>query len=57
GPTCDSADVLYEQEPYALPETLEIGEKLYILGAGAYTASYASVDFNGFAPIETYIID
>lgn len=57
GPTCDSADVLYEQEPYALPETLDIGEKLYILGAGAYTASYASVDFNGFAPIETYIID
>lgn len=56
GPTCDSVDVMYEQTPYALPATLKIGDKLYFLGTGAYTASYASIDFNGFMPIETYIV-
>lgn len=27
GPTCDSADVLYEKVPYPLPVTLEIGDQ------------------------------
>ena len=31
-------------------------DKVEILSAGAYTASYASVGFNGFAPIRTYCI-
>ncbi len=53
GPTCDSADVLYEKQPYALPVSLEIGDKLLIEGTGAYTATYASVAFNGFAPLQT----
>src|ERR1700726_4183162 len=53
GPTCDSADVLYEKRPYALPISLEIGHKVLIEGAGAYTATYASVGFNGFAPLQT----
>ena len=35
---------------------LEVGDKVEILAAGAYTASYASVGFNGFAPIRTYCI-
>ncbi len=52
GPTCDSADVLYEKHPYPLPVSLEIGDKLLIEGTGAYTASYASVAFNGFAPLK-----
>src|SRR6186997_1517913 len=53
GPTCDSMDVLYEKEPYPLPVSLEIGDKLLIEGTGAYTATYASVAFNGFAPLKT----
>ncbi len=56
GPTCDSADILYENSDYRLPLGLEIGDKVEILATGAYTASYASVGFNGFAPIRTYCI-
>src|SRR4051812_12338024 len=56
GPTCDSADVLYEKVPYLLPVSLEIGDKLLIEGTGAYTATYASVGFNGFAPLKTHHI-
>jgi ornithine decarboxylase len=56
GPTCDSMDVLYEKKPYQLPVSLEIGDKVLIEGAGAYTATYASVAFNGFAPLKTYHI-
>jgi ornithine decarboxylase len=56
GPTCDSADVLYEREPYALPISLEIGDKVLIEGTGAYTSSYSSVAFNGFPPLKTYHI-
>ncbi|HET9904020.1 MAG TPA: type III PLP-dependent enzyme, partial [Xanthobacteraceae bacterium] len=56
GPTCDSADVLYEKEPYDLPVSLEIGDKLLIEGAGAYTATYSAVAFNGFPPLKTYHI-
>jgi ornithine decarboxylase len=56
GPTCDSADVLYEKEPYLLPVSLEIGDKLLIEGTGAYTATYSSVAFNGFPPLKTYHI-
>jgi ornithine decarboxylase len=56
GPTCDSADILYEQTDYRLPLGLEVGDKVEILSTGAYTASYASVGFNGFAPIRTYCI-
>src|SRR6202035_5420900 len=51
GPTCDSADILYERTEYALPLGLEVGDKVEILATGAYTASYASVGFNGFTPI------
>jgi ornithine decarboxylase len=56
GPTCDSADVMYEREPYRLPISLEIGDKVLIEGTGAYTATYSSVAFNGFAPLKTYHI-
>jgi ornithine decarboxylase len=56
GPTCDSADILYENSDYRLPLGLEIGDKVAILATGAYTASYASVGFNGFPPIRTYCI-
>ena len=56
GPTCDSADVLYEKVPYLLPVSLEIGDRLLIEGTGAYTATYSSVAFNGFPPLKTYHI-
>ncbi|HTH32920.1 MAG TPA: type III PLP-dependent enzyme [Xanthobacteraceae bacterium] len=56
GPTCDSADVLYEKRPYELPISLEIGDKVLIEGTGAYTATYAAVAFNGFAPLRTFHI-
>ena len=56
GPSCDSVDVLYEKEPYHLPVTLEIGAKVLIEGTGAYTTTYSSVGFNGFAPLKSYVI-
>ena len=56
GPTCDSADILYENSDYRLPLDLKVGDKVAILGTGAYTSSYASVGFNGFAPLQTYCI-
>jgi ornithine decarboxylase len=56
GPTCDSADILYERTEYRLPADLEVGDKVEILSTGAYTASYASVGFNGFPPLRTYCI-
>ncbi len=56
GPTCDSADVLYEKQPYPLPVSLEIGDKLLIEGTGAYTSTYSAVCFNGFPPLKTYHI-
>ncbi|HMA13975.1 MAG: type III PLP-dependent enzyme [Bacteroidota bacterium] len=56
GPTCDSADVLYEKTPYLLPLSLEIGDELLIEGTGAYTTTYASVGFNGFAPLKSIVI-
>ena len=54
GPTCDSADIMYEDKKYTLPIDLKSGDKLYWLSTGAYTSSYASVYFNGFPPLKTY---
>jgi ornithine decarboxylase len=56
GPTCDSADIMYENEKYRLPFDLKQGDKVYWLTTGAYTSTYASVAFNGFPPIKTYYI-
>ena len=56
GPTCDSADIMYENIPYMLPDTIQEGDRIYFLTAGAYTATYCSVDFNGFPPIKTYML-
>lgn len=55
GPTCDSADILYEKFLYALPDSLSAGDRVAILSAGAYTSSYSSVNFNGFPPLKVYI--
>jgi len=56
GPTCDSADIMYENTPYMLPDTIQEGDRIYIFTAGAYTATYCSVYFNGFPPIKTYML-
>jgi diaminopimelate decarboxylase/spermidine synthase len=55
GPTCDGDDVLYQK--YPLPVTLRPGDRVEIEDAGAYTASYASVAFNGFPALPTYFVD
>lgn len=57
GPTCDSADIMYEEAGYQLPEELAIGDKIYWLTTGAYTNSYSSVEFNGFPPLEVVYVD
>lgn len=56
GPTCDSADVLYERTPYDLPVGLAIGDEVLIESSGAYTTTYSSVGFNGFAPLAVFLI-
>ena len=57
GPTCDSADIMYEETDYQLPEELEIGDQIFWLTTGAYTNSYSSIEFNGFPPLEVVYID
>ncbi len=57
GPTCDGDDVLYQVTPYALPLGLKSGDTVDLLNTGAYTASYSSVGFNGFAPLATLCVD
>ncbi|MEU7785270.1 type III PLP-dependent enzyme [Amycolatopsis sp. NPDC049159] len=56
GPTCDGDDVLYQRTPYQLPLALRTGDRLDVAGTGAYTASYASVGFNGIEPLRTYCL-
>ena len=56
GPTCDSADVLYEKTPYALPVSLAIGDEVLIEACGAYTTTYSTIGFNGFPPLQSYVI-
>ncbi|GAA4548173.1 type III PLP-dependent enzyme [Amycolatopsis samaneae] len=56
GPTCDGDDVLYQRTAYELPLSLRAGDRFDILAAGAYTASYSSVAFNGIEPLRTYCV-
>jgi ornithine decarboxylase len=56
GPTCDGLDVLYQDKPYELPVSLKSGDHLEVRDAGAYTASYSSVNFNGIEPLRVYEI-
>jgi len=56
GPTCDGDDVLYRRTPCPLPLSLEAGDVVDLLAAGAYTASYASVGFNGLPPLPVHIV-
>ena len=56
GPTCDSADVLYEKSDYEMPLALAAGDRVEILSTGAYTTTYSAVAFNGFAPLRQVVI-
>lgn len=56
GPTCDSADILYEKNQYHMPMSLKVGDKIRILATGAYTTTYAAVNFNGFSPLKAYYV-
>ena len=52
GPSCDSFDVMFQG--MELPE-VQVGDRLYIMNAGAYTLCYAS-SFNGFGPPGVHVI-
>ncbi|MGH1423184.1 MAG: type III PLP-dependent enzyme [Pseudooceanicola sp.] len=56
GPSCDSADVLYEKRPVELPVGLKSGDRILIRNCGAYTSTYASIGFNGFPPLDVVVI-
>jgi ornithine decarboxylase len=56
GPTCDSADILYDKAGYTLPADLESGDRLRIYSTGAYTTTYSAVNFNGFDPLQAIYI-
>jgi ornithine decarboxylase len=56
GPTCDSADVLYEEFKYQLPLDLAAGDRVELLSTGAYTTTYSAVAFNGFPPLRAYYL-
>jgi len=56
GPTCDSADILYEDYKYNLPLNLAISDRVYWLSTGAYTNTYSAIEFNGFPPLKSYFI-
>jgi ornithine decarboxylase len=56
GPTCDSADTLYERANNRMPLALVSGDKVILHAAGAYVSTYASTGFNGFPPPDEYYL-
>jgi ornithine decarboxylase len=56
GPTCDSADTLYEKANYRLPLALKAGDRIELLATGAYVTTYASQGFNGFTPLAEHYV-
>lgn len=56
GPTCDSADVLYETNKVKFPTDLKSGDRIFIKNCGAYTTTYSTVAFNGFPPLGVIVI-
>ncbi|MGC8201613.1 type III PLP-dependent enzyme [Aliiroseovarius sp. PTFE2010] len=56
GPSCDSADVLYEKRPVQMPLGLRAGDRIVINNCGAYTSTYSSVGFNGFPPLDEVVL-
>jgi ornithine decarboxylase len=56
GPSCDGMDVIYEKTQYRLPLDLQAGDRVLIHDAGAYVTTYASQNFNGFAPLAEHYV-
>jgi ornithine decarboxylase len=56
GPSCDSMDIMYREDKLRLPSDLEAGDIVQIKHAGAYTTTYASIGFNGFAPLTVHCL-
>jgi ornithine decarboxylase len=56
GPTCDSADVLYERNKVQLPVDLCSGDRIVVKNCGAYTSTYSTIAFNGFPPLQVISI-
>jgi ornithine decarboxylase len=56
GPTCDSADTLYEQTNVRMPLALKAGDRVRIHATGAYVTTYATTGFNGFKPLDEYFV-
>jgi len=40
-----------------MPSSAKIGDRAYIFTTGAYTQSYSSIYFNGFPPLDAYILE
>lgn len=53
GPSCDSVDIPFQN--IQLPD-VKIGNRIYIINAGAYTTVYGA-NFNGFEVPKTYFLD
>ncbi len=56
GPSCDGVDILYERSPYRLPLDLKCGGRVLVHDTGAYVTTYASRNFNGFAPLAEHYL-
>ncbi len=56
GPTCDSADILYETVDYELPLDLRPGDRLFLHSVGAYSTTYSTIGFNGFPPLDVEVL-
>lgn len=56
GPTCDSADILYEKTNIKMPADIKSGDRIIIKTTGAYTTTYSTVAFNGFPPLFVEVI-
>jgi len=56
GPTCDSVDVLCDDELYDLPLALSEGDRVELFSAGAYTSACGTAGFNGFPPMREVVL-
>ena len=56
GPSCDSADVLYERQALSTAAGAEGGRSRADPQLRAYTSTYASVGFNGIPPLDVVVI-
>lgn len=56
GPSCDSADVLYEKQPVLMPLSLKSEDRVIIRNCGAYASRYSLIGFNGFLPLDVLVV-